>query len=175
MMFDGAGNQVDIHDVVADRDSFVARLVAMGGDPGQLIDVSKFSVWQPRPEVLGAFTLVRPKGEKGRSDLLICSDGLLLVPFEQSLAGLALGGATQANQRNRVLAAANEIEGLRAEANRWLPNESIATLKKSAYFNRIDITLVDGTKLRLVTNNHSIEIPVAVEDPLAALLGDRLK
>ena len=128
------------------------------------------------PAVLAGIPTVTVKA-LGRApfDLLICDDGLLLVPLTESRVSLALGGDTGQARHLRVHEEAERLADLRADPTAtWIPQERIVTARLALTGGRLTLTLVDGAELRIHSRDPMSEIPVWAEHALPTLLGDRL-
>jgi Zn-dependent protease with chaperone function len=176
---DASGSPIDTTTLAAEvaTGTLAERLATLGGRVDLVVDPSSLPVDEPSSVVLGALTLtIVKKPRKQIRDLLVCSDGLLLVPVRVSYWS-SLGGAhTKHNQRLRVEELARRIVELRADpANEWIAEEAVASAHLQLLPTKLTLLLTDGRRIEFGLSNEFQEIGLLTEHPLPALLGDRFR
>lgn len=172
---DRTGSLIVITDLAADPIALQGRLLDLGANLAQPVP----DEYQPPPSppvVLGVLTRLLLAEAPYQVTCLVCTEGLLLVPFQERVIDWALGGASVANQIADAEQLVNRAYELRCDpACRWIPATDIVYGKETAFRSTFEFLLIDESELRLKTDRDSRQFPVRAPMPLPALLGDRFK
>jgi Zn-dependent protease with chaperone function len=171
---DTSGATIDTTTLAGEPAGLIARLTALGGRPDLVVDAASLPVAEPSSVVLGALTMTIAQKPRRLRDLLVCSDGLLLVPLRVGYWAKLGGALTRHNQTRRIEELARRVRELKADpANEWIPEEAIAAAHLQIVPTRLTLSFTDGNRLQLALANEFQEIGLLAEHPLPALLGTR--